>query len=152
MIDIKLLFSGTGLKNFISSLVKGLQTKTDEVAPFYVNLFTRASYYNGRKMVLQKALNEIFALAVNSIRIESNRVASTAAFIYESSESTQTYFKESTEAIQTYVYESSEFVASAADFTVKIPVGIYTAALDRAVSAEVTLFKLAGKTFVVITY
>lgn len=152
MIDILLKKTGTALKDFCSSLVEGLQTASTAMNTSYTDQFTRASYYNGRKMVLQKALNEIFALAANSIRIVCNRTATLAPYVYESSETDKLYVKESSESPPLYIYESSEFAVAEADFVVQIPIGIYTATFNQQVKAEVETFKLIGKTYVTETY
>lgn len=153
MIDILVKKTGTSLKDFCSALVKGLQTASTELNVSYTDQFTRASYYNGRKMVMQRALNLIFGLAADQIRVICNRVASAPPYVFESSELPSVwYVKESSESPPSYVYESSEFAVADADFVVEIPVGIYTTTLNQQVKAEVDTFKLIGKTYITQTY
>jgi hypothetical protein len=145
MIDL-LLITGTAVKDFLASLLKPLQTLTDAMELFNNNLITRA-YYNGQKMVLQKALNEIFTLPANTIIIENNQEASAALYTYNVFETSPLYFSNVAEANPVYTQNIAE-VGGSYDFLVKIPSGIYSAELNRKVIAETNLLKLTGTRFI----
>ena len=150
--DILLQKGGTGLRDFISSLIQSLQFNSDQLDPFYENLLKR-SKYNGQKMVLQKALNEIFATGggAHEIIVQTILDPTTYLYFYEPSETVFEYFFEPSESDPIFFFEPSE-TPSPYDFEVKIPVADWTAELQRRVTSETELIKIVGKTFTVITY
>lgn len=151
MFDLLLKHGGTGVRNFISSLIQGLQFNSNNLDVIYSDLLTR-SLYNGQKVVMQKALNEIFGLAVNTIYIVTDRNPNGTVYFYEPSELVPDYFFEVSENNPEYFSEPGEVTVSGFDFVVLIPVGIWTTELNRRVKAEVTKIKLIGKTFTTTTY
>lgn len=150
--DILLTKAGTSLRDFIVGLLEGLQYNSDQIDPFYTDVLTR-SQYNSQKMVLQKALNEIFATGygAHEIIVETNNSNVAYLYFYEPSENFPVYFLEPAEGSPVYFFEPSE-TPPAADFTIKIPVADYTAEYDRRITAEVNGIKLAGKSFITVTY
>lgn len=150
--DILLNKAGTSLRDFIVGLLEGLQFNSDDMDPFYSDVLTR-SLYNSQKMVLQKALNDIFATGygVHEIIVQTNNSNVAYLYFFEPSESSPVYFSEPGEGQPVFFFEPSE-TPPAADFTVKIPVADYTVEYDRRITAEVNGIKLAGKNFITITY
>jgi hypothetical protein len=151
-LDIKLTPDSTGLKDFLSALVSPLQTATESLNIFSA-LYEKRVRFNGRKMVLQAALNDIFGITVEPyILIETYLDFAENVYLYEPSESTPLSIFEEAEDTEFFFFESAEIPTEVFDFIVKIPAGIYTLALDRRIKAETTLLKLAGKTFITQTY
>ncbi len=149
--DTLLIHGGTGLKDFLSALVKPLQTNTDLIKIFETDVTKRAKF-NGQKIVLQEALNNIFGVtSAPFIIVELVETIGSSLYFYEPSELSPVYFSEPVEIDPVYFFESSE-ITSGYDFKIKIPSGIYTAELDRRIKAETTLVKLVGKTFITEIY
>lgn len=148
---LKLQEAATALRDFITSLLAPSQTRTDELDTFYSDLLTR-SKYNARKMVMQRALNQIFGLAANSIRIVTDTSAATLLYFYQPAELVNVFFYQPSENNPVFFTQAGEIAPGATDFVVLIPIGIYTAELDRRVKAEVSKLNLAGKTFSTATY
>jgi len=114
---------------------------------------TKEAHWNGRKIVLQEALNDLFGItSAPFIYIESNRNVSTNFYMFESSELTATYFSETSENDPVYFAESSELPAVDYDFIVWIPIGIWTIEVERRIKAYTNIYKLAGPSFVTQTY
>lgn len=152
MIDILTTPTGTALKDFISALVKGLQTNGLSMKAFETSEKKRAKF-NGQKIVLQAALNDIFSItSAPYIIIETNQQIGNNIYLFESSELAPVYTNELSENDPTYIFESSELFTVDFDFKILIPVGIYTTELQRQVSAQATLYKLAGTRFIIETY
>jgi len=150
MIDILLENTGTQVKNFLSALVKGLQTNSDAMETFNNDLVTR-SKYNGQKMVMQKALNEIFGQAVNYIKIDYNRSVAIGIFFYNSAEASPNFFFNSAESQPRYFLNLGEFT-SIYDFTVQVPNAYYIGTGNvRRITAEVNKIKVLGKKFNVVS-
>ncbi len=146
--DILVKNGGTSVRDFITALLKPLQTVSDATELFEAEYNDRA-HYNGQVIVLSAALNNIFG--VSGIYIETNRDISTNLYFYEESELSPVFFFEASENDPVYFFEASE-ITSDFDFTVFIPIGIYTAELDRRVRAETQLYKVAGTRFNIDTY
>lgn len=150
--DILLRDGGTGVKDFLSALVKPLQTNTDSLSDFETE-YGKRSRFNGQKIVLQAALNDIFGITnAPYIYIENTTSIGEILYFYEDSETQPVYFSEDSEDDDVLVYEDSELPASNYDFIVYIPSGIYTAELERRVRAEVNLYKVIGTRFTIDTY
>ena len=150
--DILLNNTGTGLKDFLSALLKPIQTLTDGLKTFEINELKRAKF-NGQKIVLQEALNDIFGIAIAPfIYIETVQSTGKNLFLYEQSEASPVFFSEVSESDPVYIFESGEVSTIDYDFKVKIPVAIYTAELDRQVKAQTKIYKVAGKRFITETY
>lgn len=151
MNDILTKHGGTQLKDFLSGLVAPLQTNTNSLKTFETNYKKRARF-NSQKIILQAALNDIFGVTVSPlIIVEANSSLGNNTYFYNQAELSPVYFSNAAEEDPKYLFNTAE-VTFERDFRVKIPVGIYTAELERRVRAEVSLFKLSGKTFDVITY
>lgn len=143
---------GSQLKDFLSALVTGLQTDGAIMKSFETEQTKRATW-NGRKMVLQAALNDIFGITTAPfIIIEPNQSIGNNLFFYESSELSPVFFSEPSEKDPVIFFEPSELVSIDYDFLVKIPTGIDTPELERQVKAQTTLYKLAGTRFLITTY
>lgn len=148
MDDILITSGGSDLKDFLAALVKPLQTASDSLDDFETEYRKRARF-NGQKIILQEALNDIFG--VTGIYIEHNQDIGENLYFYEEAELSPVYFYEESENDPVYFFEPSE-VTMDYDFTVFIPTGIHTAELERRVRAEVNLYKIAGTTFNIDTY
>jgi len=152
MKDLNVVSGGSQLKDFLASLVKPLQTNTDLLKTFETQT-TKVAKWNGRKIVLQAALNDLFGItSAPFIYIEWNRDIATNQYFYESSELTPVYFSEPSENDPVYIAEDSELGTVDYDFIIYIPVGIYTTELERRVRAYANLYKLAGPNFQILTY
>jgi hypothetical protein len=150
--DILLKPGGTGLKDFLSSLVKPLQTNTDSLLTFETEYKKRAKF-NGQKIVLQAALNDIFGVtSAPFIIIETNQGIGNNTYFFEPAELSPVYFSEPTENDPVYLFEPSELGPVDYDFKVLIPSGIYTAELDRRIKAETNIYKVAGPRFITEIY
>jgi len=147
---------GQSFIDFIDSLLVAIQTNMDTMFAFETDIMKRAKI-NAQKMVLQAALNDIFGVVIAPFIIIETALPGAAENVYTINEG---------EGAPTvlYSYNESEFTSdpiflfneaeavSAFDFVVKIPVGIWTAELERQVKSEVNLYKLAGTKFNIITY
>lgn len=152
MIDLNVTFGGTQLKDFLSALLKPLQTNTDALLTFETQV-TKEAHWNGRKIVLQAALNDLFGItSAPFIYIEWNRDVGTNFYMYESTELTPVYFSEPSENDAVYLSESSELPSADYDFIVWIPTGIWTIEVERRIKAYTNLYKLAGPSFITDTY
>ena len=154
MKDILLNKDGTDstLKKFLTSLLEPLQTVTDGMLAFETQEVKR-SKWNGQKILLQAALNDLFGITVAPfIYIETNQDPARNTYFYEASELVAVYFSEESEDAPIFLFESSELPAADYDFTVFIPSGIHTAELERQVIAYTNLYKLAGPNFTTDTY
>lgn len=153
MKDILLNKAGvSSFRKFVVSLLEPLQTMTNGMKAFEAQEVKRAQW-NGRKMVLQAALNDIFSIEVAPfILIETNQDLGTNLYFYEPSESIPVYFSEPSEIDPVYFFEPSEVSATDYDFKVLIPIGIWTVELERQVRAQTMLYKLAGPKFIIETY
>jgi hypothetical protein len=152
MKDILLKPGGTSLKDFLASLVIGLQTNGDSLKIFETGEKKRATW-NGQKMVLQAALNDIFGIATAPyIIIETNQGLGNNLYFYEPSELSPVYFSEPVEADPVYTFEDSETGPIDEDFKILVPIGIDTVELERQIKAQTNLYKLAGTRFIIQTY
>jgi hypothetical protein len=150
--DILVEHGGTSLKDYISALLKPLQTNTDSLKTFETENKKRAKF-NGQKIVLQEALNNIFGVSVAPfILVEINPGIGGNTYFFEPAELQSVYFSEASELAPINMYEASELTSVEYDFKVRIPVGIHSAELERRVRAETTLYKLAGTKFIIETY
>jgi hypothetical protein len=135
--------------DFLTSLVKPLDTKATEWVTIDADFRKRAKF-NGQHLVLAEGLNNIFG--VTGIRVETVSSVGIINYTYNDSEGVDPWYvyNNTENQIFNYFYNSSEIVDH--DFVVLIPVGIYTAELDRRITEEVKTYKLAGKTFITQTY
>lgn len=142
----------TSLIDFITALLEGLDVKAQEWFAFDVEIRKRAKF-NSQVVVLRAALNNIFGISSSPfILVETEQSFGRLIYIYNAAEGNDpTYIYNSSESQTIYIYNSTETVISGA-FIVKIPVGIYTAELERQVRAEVNTYKLAGMSFSIETY
>lgn len=154
MKDILLNKDGTGSSflKFITALLEPLQTMTNGMKSFETQEVKR-SKWNGQKIVLQAALNDLFGVtSAPFILVETNQDLGQNTYFYEAAELPAVYFSEASENDPVYFFESSETVAEDYDFKVLIPVGIWTTELERQVRAQTFLYKLAGPKFIIETY
>lgn len=152
MIDILITKTGTQLKDFIAALVNPLQYNTDLLKQFEIDQ-TKHAKWNGQKIVLQAALNDLFGITVSPfIIIETSTSTGFNTFFYEPLELSPVYVSEPSENDPLYIFEPSEIPIYEVDFTIKIPASIWTLELERQVRSQTNIYKLAGKTFNIITY
>jgi hypothetical protein len=152
MIDLLTTPTGTQIKDFLAALTKGLQTNGALMKTFETQQTKRATW-NGRKMVLQAALNDLFGIAAAPfILVESNQSIVTNTFFYEDSELSPVYFSESIENDPVFFFENTETTPIDYDFKILIPSGIDTVELERQVRAQTNLYKLVGPSFILTTY
>lgn len=152
MKDLLTSQDGTQLKDFLAALTVGLQTNGALMKTFETEQLKR-SKWNGRKMVLQAALNDIFGITMAPfILVETNQSLGTNTFFYRDSELSPVFFSRTTENDPVFFYRSSELVPVDYDFIVHIPSGIDTVELERQIKAQTNLYKLAGPKFIIDTY
>ncbi len=108
--------------------------------------------YQGQKIVLQAALNNYFSLVANTIYISTARSFVASVYIYNKVENNPTFIYKASESRPVYFYNKAEIPSSNYAYTIYIPVGIYTAELNRRVIAFVKIYGLAGKLFTTATY
>lgn len=143
---------GTSTIDWLTSLVVPLFTNGTTWDAFDTEIRKRARF-NGQKMVLQAALNDIFGvISAPYIIVESQHSVVVNVFIYNEGEGLNRFsYNEGETTPPLYTFNESE-TPDTFDFLVKIPSGIHTAELERRVTEETRTYKLAGKTFDVITY
>lgn len=152
MTDLLTTPSGTQVKDFLAALTKGLQTNGALMKTFETEQTKRATW-NGRKMVLQAALNDIFGITADPfIIVETNQNLGTNRYFFRASELSPVYFSRTIENDPVYFYRSSELIPVDYDFVIHIPSGIDTAELERQIKAQTNLYKLAGPSFIIDTY
>lgn len=144
--------SGTQVKDFLASLTVGLQTNGSIMKTFETEQVKR-SMWNGRKMVLQAALNDIFGITSSPwILIETNQSIGSNRYFYRPSELSPVHFKRTAEMDPVYLFRKAETVTVDYDFLILIPSGIDTTELERQVTAQANLYKLAGTKFLIQSY
>lgn len=144
--------SGTQVKDFLAALTVGLQTNGSIMKTFETEQVKRSTW-NGRKMVLQAALNDIFGITSSPwILIETNESIGNNTYFFEPAELSPVYFSEPSEIDPVYFFEPSELTSVDYDFKILIPSGIDTVELERQVTAQANLYKLAGTRFIIETY
>jgi len=152
MKDILITKTGTQLKDFLSGLTEALQTNGDSMVDFESEQIKHAKW-NGRKIVLQAALNDLFGITSPPyIIIETNQDIGTNLYFFEASELQPVYFSEVIENDPVYFFESSELGVINYDFKALIPSGIWTSEVERRIKAYTRLYKLAGPTFITEIY
>lgn len=147
--DVLVNKAGTALKDYISSLIQGLQYNSNILDTEYSVMIIN-SYANGQKMVLQNSLNNFFGLPANTLIVLNVSNLTTINYFYESSESNANYFYEMSEGIAIYFFESSESPLSY-DFTISIPTLMNTPDFASRVAAYTnTIWNV--KRFKIISY
>lgn len=146
MIDILISNTGTQIKDFLSALSAPLQTKADEMETLN-NGWLTFSKRNGQKMVMQKAINEIFLQSPNYIYIDWKDNARESAYSFNDVEAGSMYVLNSAELDPLFVLNETEASTSLVDFTIFVPGAIYTTELARRIKYEVNRIKLAGVRF-----
>lgn len=141
------------LVDFITALLEGLKIKSSEWLSFDLDVRKRAKF-NSQIVVLRAALNDIFDVTSSPfILVETTLSTGQIVYFYNESEAiTPTHFHNDIESKPVYFYNSSEVSTNTTAFVVKIPIGIYTAELERRVKSEVNTYKLSGLTFSIETY
>lgn len=151
MIDIVLTL-GTSLKEFLAALLFPLQSLTTSMDSFDT-LMKKSAKFNGQKMVLQAALNDLFSITVDpKILIENNSADANRIYFYNNAELTKQYVFNNAESNPFYFFNTAELTAQSYDFKVLIPTSLHTAELERRVKSETELIKLAGTRFIIETY
>lgn len=152
MKDILITKTGTQLKDFLAGLTEALQTNGDSMVDFESEQIKHAKW-NGRKIVLQAALNDLFGVTSPPyIIIETNQDIARGLFFFEDVELQPVYFSERIENDPIYFFEESEVLAVDYDFKILIPSGIWTTEVERRIKAYTRLYKLAGPKFITEVY
>jgi hypothetical protein len=149
------IMRGESVIDWLASLVSPVQTGTDNINDFEVQIRRRLKY-NGQIMVLQAALDEIFGDGSPPfIRIETNRdPAAIPAFFYDETDGIPTafFFDELDVGPTTFITPNTGDNNLIPTFRVLIPIAIHTPELEESVRVEVQLYKIAGKLFEITTY
>jgi hypothetical protein len=139
--------------DFIYYLIKPLQTAINDNVNFEEEQERRAKY-NGQKMIVQTALNEIMSVtSAPFILVETRQSFLNIAPVFYNEpepEITGVTGNESENTITTL--NNSEETAFAEDVVVKIPVGLSTTSFDANVEAEFLKYKVTGVTYRIETY
>jgi hypothetical protein len=143
----------TSFIDLITSLLAGLKTNSDSFAAFEATTLNAAKY-NGQKIVLQYALNQLFfVLSPPFIIVETIDSSLGDVYVFAESDSRTSYSFAQADTPKTYsVWGFNEADISSVDFVVKIPSGIYSTELDRQIKAQVNIYKVAGTTFTTQQY
>jgi len=140
---------GVNTIDFVGALVEGLQFNSIEYSDFEDELRTRARY-NGKKLVLQAALNEIFGIiAAPFIIIAWRRGIASPTYFHPIVNDNTAYFFPLSDLTTAFFHAESD-AGTGKDFTVEIPSGIHTTELEQKVNAEVIAYKIAGVSFDII--
>lgn len=151
MIDFVLQI-GTSIKEFLAALLFPLQSLTTSMDSFDA-LIKKTAKFNGQKMVLEAALNDLFSITTDpKIKVENAFADGDQIYFYNNPEITKQYFFNDAELDPLYLYNSAELTLQTYDFIVLIPTSLHTAELERRVQSETTLIKLAGTRFIIQTY
>jgi hypothetical protein len=140
--------------DWMGSLVKPLESVQVTFDAFEIEIRKRLRY-NGKIMVLQAALDEQFGDGSPPfIRIETNRdPGATPSFFYGVGDGIPTFFAYGVaDGVANYITSDPNSSNTIPDFRVLIPIAIYTPTLENKVRVEVDLYKIAGKSYEVITY
>ena len=145
---------GSSHIDWLYSLVYPLETALTIDSTFETSVLDNIRY-NGQKMVLQGGLNEIFGIAVAPfILIETRQTFNgLPALVLDQVEIGETSIVlDNTEGDTMLILDESEETPFDEDFVVKIPIGIYTPALEAQVDSQVIKYKVAGTTYRIETY
>lgn len=139
--------------DFLYSLMKPLQTAINDNVSFEEETERRAKY-NGRKIIIQTALNEIMGVTISPfILVETRQIfLGIAPVIYNEGEIGITAVIGNEVENTMIIINNSEETAFSEDVVVKIPIGLSTTDFDTNVEAEFLRYKVAGVTYRVETY
>lgn len=144
------LRSGT-MQDFMASLVHPLQTDIDAAASFDTSVRIQARI-NSQVILLRYYLNYFFGVNASPlILVVTGTNTTIRTYFFNDAEGLPVYFFNQSESNPLFLFNESEAIDTY-DFTVKIPSGIYNAQIAQQATALVNIFKLAGKTFNVISY
>lgn len=139
----------TSLVDYVYSLLHGLTYKMGLLSPFDADIRIRARF-NAQKMVLQEALNYLFS--TSGIIVQPGQSMVQKVYVYDESELIPLYTYDEIESpYPIFIWDESE-TPDTYDFLILVPAAFWTAAIDAQIRGYVKIFKLAGKTFNVITY
>lgn len=137
--------------NFVTALLKPLAQDSIEMTAFDLDQRTRVKF-NGQKIVLQAALNYLYGVVTEPpIYILTTTGTGATAYVNNLSEADPGYVYNASETTPGYVYNKSE-AQTAIDFVVYVPASIYSAELERRITASVQLIKVGGVDFEVEQY
>lgn len=143
------LMRSVSVIDFLTSLMAGLTYVMAALSPFNDDVRIR-SLFNSQKMVLQAALNYLFA--TTGIVVQPGTSIVQKVFLYDEIEAIPLYsYDESESPFPLFIWDESE-LPDAYDFLILVPIGFYTAGIDAQIRGYMKIYKLAGKTFNVITY
>jgi hypothetical protein len=142
---------GGSFIDWITSLLKPLNTKSLEWTTFDVETRKRTKI-NAQIVILTAALNDIFGIGTSPfIYIQTVTGTGYTNYLYNDSEGVTLFVYNDLEGINSYFYNNSE-INEDYEFIVYIPIGIYTAELNRRIINEVNKYKLSGTRFITLTY
>lgn len=144
---------GESLIDYFYSLVYPLQTNLENNQDFEVQLSDRVRY-NGQKIVMQEAINNIMNVNFAPFIIIQPRETflGIAPVLYNETEPFFTSIIGNGGEDTMIIINESEETPLLADFTVLIPVGLNNPDFEAKVRAEITLIKVAGVSFDIQTY
>lgn len=144
----------TSLIDFIYSLVKPLQTASDDTWNDFDIEIRKMAKFNSQTIVLRSALNNVFGVTSPPyIYIETLDHLAKTSYVYNESENFNPVFVyNDSQGILTHVFNDSEIDNNLSDFVVHIPVGIHTPELEIQVRNQVKIYHLAGMSFTIDTY
>lgn len=144
------ILRGGSLVDWISGLTYGLQYNINNQASFSADIATKA-LFRGQHGTLQAALN--YVMNTTGILVTTNTSIVQRVYLYRESEAIPSlvFYREAESTRSPIIFRESE-TPDAYDFTVKVPVAFYTTAIGNQITSYVKLYKLAGKSFNIITY
>jgi len=141
---------GSSVIDWLYSLAKPVESKIVGEA-VYIAVLDEELKYNGQKIVLQAALNNLTG-ATGIIVVTNRTFNGLAPVLYNAIESINTgVTKNKIEGGDTMVTINTSEETNAKDFQVQIPVGIHTADLEAEVDHYTNLMKPSGTTYEIIT-
>lgn len=145
---------GSSIIDYLSSLVYPLEQRLLTDKAFETDINNRLRY-NGQKIKMQAAINEIMGVvsAPYIIIVTRQTFVGLPQLVLDESEpgSTMLVFDEA-EGGNTLIIDESEEVADQDEFEVQIPVGLSNTDFDAKVEAEINKLKVAGTRFNITTY
>lgn len=144
---------GVSFVDYLYSLMKPLQTSLNDNVTFEEEWERRAKY-NGRKIILQTALNEIMSVTIAPFILVETRLTflDIAPVIYNFTEPDLTAVIGNESENTIIIINLSEEDTNSEQLIIKIPVGLSTTTFDENVEAEVLKYKVSGVTYRVETY
>jgi hypothetical protein len=138
------------IADFLKSVANQINAYAGVKMLNFENKILLEAKYNGQIIVLRNALNEYFLSS--GIYVITNQFQKNYLFVYNKVENQPKTFFNKLENKPSYGFNKAEIVLPIFDYTIYIPLAIYTPELNRRVIAITKLFSIAGKTFNTQTY